>query len=116
MTLPYREHDTPLSPQEIVDIVTSLLEDKKAEKILILNITEKASFADFLVIASGNVARQIAAMADHIVRTLKGYGINGAVEGLPQGDWVLVDLGSVVVHLFRPEIRERYNIEKMWAS
>ncbi len=116
MSVVNQEHSPLLSAQEIVDIVKEVLNDKKAENVVTLNISEKSTFADFLVIGSGNVARQTAAMADHILRTLKEYGVNGVVEGLPQGDWVLVDLGCVVVHLFRPEIRERYNLEKMWAS
>jgi len=116
MTTVTTPHPALLSSQEIVDLVVSILDEKKAENIVTLDISEKAAFADFLVIASGNVARQVIAMSDHIVRTLRSHGIHGVVEGIPQGDWVLVDFGTVVVHLFRPEVRLRYNLEKMWAA
>jgi len=69
-----------------------------------------------MVIATGRSSRQVAAMADHVERALRGVGCHASSEGLPQADWVLVDAGDVIVHLFRPEVRAFYNIERMWLS
>lgn len=98
-------------------VVLTSLEDDKAEDILALDIRGKSSFADMLVIASGRSARHVGALADHVMRKLKDAGVKDVrVEGLPQADWVLVDAGDVVVHLFRPEVRAFYNIEKIWSG
>jgi ribosome-associated protein len=98
-------------------VVLTSLEDDKAEEIVALDIRGKSSFADMLVIASGRSARHVGALADHVLRKLKDAGVKDArVEGLPQADWVLVDAGDVVVHLFRPEVRAFYNIEKIWSG
>lgn len=98
-------------------VVLSSLEDDKAEEILAIDIRGKSSFADMLVVASGRSARHVGALADHVLRKLSDAGVkNVRVEGLPQADWVLVDAGDVVVHLFRPEVRAFYNIEKIWAG
>ena len=98
-------------------VVLTSLEDDKAEDILAIDIRGKSSFADMLVVASGRSSRHVGALADHVMRNLKDAGLKDVrVEGLPQGDWVLVDAGDVVVHLFRPEVRSFYNIEKIWAG
>lgn len=98
-------------------VVLTSLEDDKAEDILAIDIRGKSSFADMLVVASGRSSRHVGALADHVMRNLKEAGIKDVrVEGLPQGDWVLVDAGDVVIHLFRPEVRSFYNIEKIWAG
>ncbi|HVV34322.1 MAG TPA: ribosome silencing factor [Vitreimonas sp.] len=98
-------------------VVLASLEDDKAEDILAIDIRGKSSFADMLVIASGRSARHVGALADHVLRKLKDAGVKDVrVEGLPQADWVLVDAGDVVVHLFRPEVRAFYNIEKIWTA
>lgn len=98
-------------------VVLTSLEDDKAEDILAIDIRGKSSFADMLVVASGRSARHVGALADHVLRKLKDAGIKDVrVEGLPQADWVLVDAGDVVVHLFRPEVRAFYNIEKIWTA
>ena len=98
-------------------VVLTSLEDDKAEDILAIDIRGKSSFADMLVVASGRSSRHVSALADHVMRKLKEAGVKDVrVEGLPQGDWVLVDAGDVVVHLFRPEVRSFYNIEKIWAA
>ena len=97
-------------------VVLNSLDDDKAEEIISIDIRGKSSFADMLVVASGRSARHVAALADHVMRKLKEAGVNDVrVEGLPQADWVLVDAGDVVVHLFRPEVRSFYNIEKIWS-
>ena len=93
------------------------LDDDKAQDIVTIDIGGKSSIADFMVIASGRSQRQVGAMADHLMRRLKdaGYG-TAKVEGLPQCDWVLVDAGDVIVHIFRPEVRDFYKLEKMWTA
>lgn len=98
-------------------VVLTSLEDDKAEDILALDIRGRSSFADMLVVASGRSARHVGALADHVMRKLKEAGVKDVrIEGMPQADWVLVDAGDVVVHLFRPEVRTFYNIEKIWAG
>jgi ribosome-associated protein len=98
-------------------VVLTSLEDDKAEDILAIDIRGKSSFADMLIVASGRSARHVGALADHVMRKLKESGIKDVrVEGMPNCDWVLVDAGDVVVHIFRPEVRSFYNIEKIWAA
>jgi ribosome-associated protein len=98
-------------------VVLTSLEDDKAEEILAIDIRGKSSFADMLVIASGRSARHVGALAEHVMHKLKQAGVKDVrIEGMPQADWVLVDAGDVVVHLFRPEVRSFYNIEKIWAG
>jgi len=102
---------------EATRIVLTSLEDDKAEDILAIDIRGKSSFADMLIVASGRSARHVGALADHVMRKLKESGVKDVnVEGMPHCDWVLVDAGDVVVHLFRPEVRSFYNIEKIWAA
>lgn len=93
------------------------LEDSKGEEIASINITGKSSLADYMVVASGRSARHVAAIADRLVEDLKQAGSgNIRVEGLPTADWVLIDAGDVIVHVFRPEVRAFYNLEKMWRA
>lgn len=102
---------------EATRVVLSSLEDDKAEEIVAIDIRGKSSFADMLIVASGRSARHVGALADHVTRKLKEAGAKEVnVEGVPHCDWVLVDAGDVVVHLFRPEVRAFYNIEKIWAG
>jgi len=96
--------------------VQSSLEDDKADDIVVIELADKSSIADFMVIASGRSSRQVGAMADHLREKLKAEGVHGiAAEGLERCDWVLIDGGDVIVHLFRPEVRSFYNLEKMWG-
>jgi ribosome-associated protein len=98
-------------------VVLTSLEDDKAEEILAIDIRGKSSLADMLIVASGRSARHVAALADHVLRKLKEAGVKDVrIEGLPHADWVLVDAGDVVVHIFRPEVRAFYNIEKIWTG
>ena len=98
-------------------MVLTSLEDDKAEDILAIDIRGKSSLADMLIVASGRSARHVAALADHVLRKLKDAGVKDVrVEGLPHADWVLVDAGDVVAHIFRPEVRAFYDLEKMWAG
>lgn len=99
----------------LADIVCRSLDDDKAEDISVIDLTGKTSIADSMVIASGRSSRQVGALADHLIRRLKEQGIRPAVEGKANSDWVIVDAGSVIVHIFRPEVRAFYNLEKMWG-
>ena len=101
----------------LADTVISSLEDDKAEDITVINLEGKSSLADIMIIASGRSARHVAAIADHLAQTVKdATGRPIKLEGLPNADWVLLDIGDIIVHLFRPEVREFYNLEKIWAS
>lgn len=101
----------------LLDIVLASLEDSKSEDISSIDITGKSAIADHMIVASGRSHRHVGAIADHLLRDLKdaGHG-NARVEGLPTCDWVLIDAGDIVVHIFRPEVRGFYNLEKMWAA
>jgi ribosome-associated protein len=99
------------------DLVVNSLEDDKAQAISVIDLAGKSTLADYMVIASGTSARHLAAMSDHLVERLKAGGATKAlVDGKDQGDWVLIDAGDVIVHLFRPEVREFYNLEKLWNA
>lgn len=100
----------------MIDLVLRSLDDAKAEQTVHLDITGKSSLSDHMVVTSGRSHRHVGAVADQLARDLKDAGFGKPrVEGLPHCDWVLVDGGDVIVHIFRPEVREFYNIEKMWA-
>lgn len=93
------------------------LDDDKAQDVVVIDLEGKSDIADFMVIATGASQRQVGAMSDHLQKKIKAEGVRGAaVEGIPQCDWVLIDAGDVVVHLFRPEVRRFYDLEKMWGD
>ena len=96
--------------------VVGCLDDHKAEDIVTISLSGKSSFADDLVIATGRSSRQLLSTADAVTRRLREIGESVlGVEGMQQGDWVLIDAGTVVIHLFRPEIRSHYRLEEMWG-
>jgi ribosome-associated protein len=100
----------------LLDLVLETLDDTKAEDVVVIDLAEKSSIADFMVVASGRSSRQLVTMADRVVERLKAHpGIAPSIEGKGQGDWVLIDAGDVIVHLFRPEVRRFYGLEKMWG-
>ncbi len=102
---------------DLLSTVLKSLDDDKAENIVSIGLSGKTSIADHMVVASGRSQRHVGAVADHLIRSLKDGGFGSArVEGLPSCDWVLIDAGDVIVHIFRPEVREFYNIEKMWSA
>jgi len=103
----------PIPPAELLRCVIASLEDGKAENVVTLDLAGKTTIADYMVVASGRSARQVAALAEHLEQALPG---RVAVEGKAQGDWVLIDAGDVIVHIFRPETRAYYNLEKMWGA
>ena len=89
----------------------------KAEKIVSIDLTGKTDIADRMVIASGTSARHVGALADYVVMALKKAGYTSVpTEGRESGDWVLVDAGDVIIHIFKPETRTHYNLEKMWTA
>ena len=100
-----------------LDAVLASLEDSKAENVVSIDIQGKSSLGDHMVIASGRSHRHVSAIADHLLKAFKDAGFSGVrVEGLASADWVLIDSGDVIVHVFRPEVREFYNLEKMWQA
>jgi ribosome-associated protein len=110
-----RRPAAPLAPT-LLAFVQSVLEDGKAEDITIIDLAGKSSMADHMLIATGRSQRQVVALAERLARALREGGHGRApIEGLPHGDWVLVDAGDLLVHLFRPEVRAYYNLEKMWG-
>jgi ribosome-associated protein len=110
----------PINLAEVEDpqlaTVLKSLDDDQALDVVLIPLEGKSSIADYMVIASGRSTRQVAAIATKLGERLKeeGYG-KARIEGLPAADWVLVDAGEIVVHLFRPEVRSFYNLERMWA-
>ena len=107
--------DTP--EPRMIDIVLQSLDDAKAEQIVTIDISGKSSLADHMVVTSGRSNRHVGAVADQVVKALRDNGFGKPrIEGMPHADWVLVDGGDVIVHIFRPEVREFYNIEKMWQA
>ncbi|MCH8862586.1 MAG: ribosome silencing factor [Proteobacteria bacterium] len=104
------------SVKKLLTSVIDSLEDDKAIEIHTIDLKNKSSIADFMVVASGRSSRQVAAIAAHLVQRLKQENLAVAqIEGLPQADWVLIDAGDVIVHVFRPEVRDYYSLEKMWS-
>ncbi len=104
------------APSELLKRILTSLDDDKAENIVTIDLEGRSALCDAAVIASGRSSRHVAAMAVHLARKLKegGYGTR-PVNGQGQGDWVLVDAGDVIVHIFRPEVREYYDLEGMWS-
>ncbi|MFV0333955.1 MAG: ribosome silencing factor [Tropicimonas sp.] len=99
----------------LLDHVLSSLSEDKAEDVVTIDLKGKSEMADHMVICSGRSSRQVVALADKLVERLKaGPGVPCKVEGKEAGDWVLIDTGDVIVHVFRPEVREFYQLEKMW--
>ena len=108
---------TACDADQILELITTSLDDDKAENILTIPLRGKSAMADYMVVASGASSRQVAAMAEHIEFKLKQNKIAIlGLEGLRQADWVLIDANDVIVHLFRPEVREFYGLERMWAD
>lgn len=101
---------------ELLGLVRSVLSDNKAEHIETIDLKGKADFADAMVVASGTSARHVTALADHLTQALKKHGYETVpTEGMEAGEWVLVDAGDVIVHLFKPDVRDHYKLEKMWS-
>jgi ribosome-associated protein len=96
--------------------ILSSLDDDKAEDLVTIDLTDRSSVCDSIVIGTGRSARHVASLAENLARRLKEWGVPGvSIEGLTQGDWVLIDAGDVIVHLFRAEVRTYYDLEGMWS-
>ena len=114
---PISKPHTACDADQILELITTSLDNDKAENVLTIPLQGKSAMADYMVVASGTSSRQVAAMAEHIEFKLKQNKIAIlGLEGLRQADWVLIDANDVIVHLFRPEVREFYGLERMWAD
>ncbi|GGE26942.1 ribosomal silencing factor RsfS [Agaricicola taiwanensis] len=103
--------------EDFVRLILTALEDAKAEETIHIDLAGKSSLADAMVVTQGRSHRHVNAIADRLVQALKDSGHGRArVEGLPACDWVLIDAGDVIVHVFRPEVRAFYNLEKIWSA
>ena len=106
----------PQGVEALHDLVLSSLDDDQAVETVSIPLAGKSSIADYMVVASGRSTRQVASMANKLAEKIKAeFGRSPRIEGLPTADWVLIDAGDVIVHLFRPEVRTFYNLERMWA-
>lgn len=116
-TGPVLPGETDGAKNPLLSLILTSLEDDKAEDVVAINLAGKSEMADHMVIASGRSSRQVSAIAEHLVDKLKSEMDRLCrVEGKDTGDWVLIDCGDAVVHLFRPEVREFYQLEKLWAA
>ena len=108
---------TAFGSAEMLALVLASLDDDKAEEVVSIPLKGKSAMADHMVVASGRSSRQVSAMAEKLIDRIKAAsGKSARVEGRETGDWVLIDAGDVIVHLFRPEVREFYQLEKMWLG
>lgn len=106
-----------IAAADAIQVILKSLEDSKAEDLVSIDITQKSSLGDRMVVASGRSHRHVGAIAERLLHDLKAAGgCDLRVEGMPHCDWVLIDEGDVIVHIFRPEVRQFYNIEKMWLA
>jgi ribosome-associated protein len=104
------------SPDETLTLILARLDDDQAADTTTIDLNGKSTLADYMVVASGRSHRHVGAIAEHLLEALGKSGVAGArAEGLPHCDWVVIDAGDVIVHVFRPEVRTFYNLEKMWA-
>jgi ribosome-associated protein len=105
------------SAKETLRTVLACLDDMKAEDTITIDLSGKSSIADCMVVTTGRSQRHVGSIAERVIKDLHGARVPGVrVEGMRQGDWVLIDAGDVIVHVFRPEVREFYNLEKMWSG
>jgi ribosome-associated protein len=103
--------------EQSLKLVLSRLDDMKAEETITIDLRGKSAFSDYMVVTSGRANRHVGAIAENVVKALKEAGIKTIhVEGLPNCDWVLIDTGDVILHVFRPEVREFYNLERLWTQ
>ena len=100
-----------------LNMILSRLDDMKAEETVTIDLRGKSAFSDYMIVTSGRVNRHVGAIAENVAKGLKETGIKSLhIEGLPNCDWVLIDSGDVIVHIFRPEVREFYNLERLWTQ
>lgn len=123
--MPYTKGETAIATKKLLPklslvqlerIILTSLDQQKAENIVSIDLTGKSDFADRMIVASGTSARHVSSLASRVVEALKNAGFNNIpVEGEDSGEWVLVDAGDIIVHIFHPEMRSYYNLEKMWS-
>ena len=107
----------PSAADETLNLILSRLEDMKAEETVTIDLRGKSAFSDYMVVTTGRSNRHVGAVAENVAKGLKEAGIKSLhIEGLPNCDWVLIDSGDVIVHVFRPEVREFYNLERLWTQ
>ena len=100
-----------------LNMILSRLDDMKAEETVTIDLRGKSAFSDYMIVTTGRANRHVGAIAENVTKALKETGIKSIhVEGLPNCDWVLIDSGDVIVHVFRPEVREFYNLERLWTQ
>ena len=104
------------SVEKVLEIVKTSLDDGKAEDIIVIDLEGKSSIASYMVVASGNSNRHVASLAENLQMKLKENGCSSISEGLEKADWVLVDAYDIIIHIFRPEVRDFYSLEKMWSA
>ena len=106
-----------MKTEQLKQLVIDALEDVKGVDIRVIDVQDKSSVTDIMVVASGNTARQVKALADSVVEKAKQAGVRPlGVEGEEHGEWILVDLGDLVVHIMQPAVRDFYNLEKLWGE
>lgn len=102
---------------DVLEKILQCLDTNKADDIVSIDLSGKSSMADYMVIANGGSQRQVAALTDYVMKELKALGVKETIiQGLEQADWVLMDAGDILVHIFRPEVRDFYNLDKMWLA
>ena len=101
---------------KVLEIIVQTLDENKAEDVVVIDLRGKTSIANQMVVASGTSQRHVASLAEKVQENLKAAGFKSTVEGEEKADWVLIDAFDVIVHIFKPEVREFYSIEKMWQS
>ena len=102
--------------RDLANLILDVLDEHSAQEIIEIDIRGKSSISDYMIVASGRSNRHVGALSDYLIKSLKNIGKkNIGIEGLKSCDWVLIDVGDVIVHLFRPEVRAFYNIEKIWS-
>ena len=107
----------PSDADKTLKLILSRLDDMKAEETVTIDLRGKSAFSDYMVVTTGRANRHVGAIAENVTKALKENGIkNLHVEGMPNCDWVLIDSGDVIVHVFRPEVREFYNLERLWTQ
>jgi ribosome-associated protein len=100
-----------------LSLILSRLEDMKAEETVTIDLRGKSAYSDYMIVTTGRANRHVGAIAENVTKGLKENGVkNIHVEGMPNCDWVLIDSGDVIVHVFRPEVREFYNLERLWTQ
>jgi ribosome-associated protein len=113
----YMSNQPDQSGDHLLDAVLASLDDDKAEEVVTIPLRGRSEMADFMVVCSGRSTRQVASIADKLMDRLKqDHGVTCKAEGKETGDWVLIDAGDVIVHVFRPEVRDFYQLEKMWQA